>query len=104
MENPVLTFLDCCVSDYFRGHSNQVIAVFPTSKTTIGELIRMVKDEAESFEMNEEHDGYSWNDFNTAMKIFEKDNSHQLNEIAFDDIEDDDDLESVVAYFVVVEG
>lgn len=106
MENPVIEFLDCCISDYFQGHKNQWLCVHPTSKTTIREIIEMLKDEANSMELTKEHSGYDHDDFDKAMEVFIKDNEHQLDKIAFDDIEDDNEygFESVTAYFVVVEG
>ena len=94
--------LDVCVSDYFGGHENTVIAVPVDGKTTVEDVFLSIRDEV--FSWSSEPDGYSFEDFDNAFSVALANNIDILNEIAYPELEVADDNEdwNVYAYFTVV--
>lgn len=98
-----LVLLDCCLSDFFQGHQNDVLAVPVNNNMTVRDVITGIESEANSF--SNDPTGFTWEDFDEAFEDFSYKQVGRLNTIAFPNLEDeDDDCESVYAYFTVVDA
>ena len=108
MKNPKLILLDCCQSDYFRGHSNRTLVAYPTNETTVKEIVDDLLSDANSGELEKEFCNYSWDDLDKAVERFLTEHKEILNKPIFPDLEpipedDNDDWESCIAYFTVID-
>ena len=94
-----INYLDCCLSDYFQGSSNEVIAVPVDNEMPCSAVWTS---------MDEELDGYEWNDEQWAAvnAAVHKGHMEASRDIAFPNLDaccDDEccDCELVYAYFDV---
>ena len=103
--NKQFIHIDTCLSDYFRGHSNQVYQVPLHNGMTIIELFKELETEFNMYDLNE-HSGYTSEELDKSFENFKFNNRDNLDKIAFPNLdieesEDDDDYESVYAFFTV---
>ena len=96
-----IRYLDCCLSDYFQGSSNETFAIPVDHTSTVAEVIDGIEMEANSIISEWSED--QWSAFDAAMTEYRKD--QKMAAIAFDldecDICDGDycEHESSYAYF-----
>lgn len=99
-----LTLIDVCLPDYFRGHSNETIAIPVDGSITIGEVIKGIESECNMLELTK-YSGFTEAELDAALIHLKTRHCMELNDRAFPDLEsyneNEDYIDSVYAYFTV---
>ena len=102
LENPKLVLLDCCHSDYFRGHKNLTLIAHVTNETTVAEVIDQIVSDANDQELNPVYCGFDADDLERAVVKIKDDNKEKLHAACFPDLPDyGEDDETTIAFFTV---
>ena len=98
---------DVCLPEYWPGHHSPVVQVPVDNTTTVKQVIDGIKEEYSQMWDHYDYLGVQGEDMENAIEQLYIDNADKLTIEAFPDLEDqpedDFDMDSVYAYFVLSE-
>ena len=94
--------IDNCLPDYFRGHHNTVLIAYYDKNTTIGNILDDL--ESDSNDNVENPEGFTWGEFDKALKVAREENDLDkvyMPDCDFEFSEDNEDDVFPIAYFTL---